>query len=90
LAGAFMSPACAGQTIPASVTGKLSAAETLIDRAATTPGKKAPRLRQRATTLLRQAGANATRATKGKRAKKLSAACAQAITGAAGGIATGL
>jgi hypothetical protein len=72
------------------VTGKLSTAETLIDHAATAPGKKAHKLRQRAKTLLRQAGANATRATRGKKAKRLSTACAAALKAAAGEIATGL
>jgi hypothetical protein len=89
LVATLISPACAGQTIPASVSGKLSTAETLIDRAATTPGKKARKVRQRAKILLRQAGANATRAAKGKKAK-LSTACAAALKAAAGAAASGL
>ena len=84
-----MSPACAGQTIPASVTGKFSRAESLIDQAATTPGKKARKVRQKAKTLLKQAGAKATRAAKGKEAK-LSTACAAALKDAAGRVAAGL
>ena len=84
-----MSPACAGQTIPASVTGKLTTAENLIEQAATTPGKKARRTRQKARNLLRRAGAKATRAAKGKKAK-LSAACAAALKDAAGRVAAGL
>ena len=84
-----MSPACAGQNIPASVTGKLSTAENLIEQAATTAGKKARKVRQKARNLLRQAGAKATRATKAKKAK-LSAACAAALKDAAGGVAAGL
>src|SRR5437667_302330 len=89
LQSAETSPACAGQTIPASVTGKLSRAETLIDQAATTPGKKAHRLRQKAKNILKQAGTKATRAAKGKKAK-LSASCAAALKDAAGRVAAGL
>ena len=89
LQAALMSPACAGQTIPASVTGKLNTAETLIDQAATTAGKKARKVRQRARNLLRQAGAKATRAAKGKK-PKLSPACAAALKDAAGRVAAGL
>jgi hypothetical protein len=84
-----MSPACAGQAIPASVTGKLTTAETLIDRAATTVGRKARKFRQRAKTALKRAGASATRAAKGKKAK-LSTACAATLKAAASGVATGL
>src|SRR5439155_12596035 len=72
---ALMSPACAGQTIPASVTGKFSTAENLIEQAATTLGKTARKVRRRTRNLLKQAGAKATHAAKGKRAR-LSAACA--------------
>ena len=89
LGAALMSPACAGQTIPASVTGRFSTAETLIDRAATTPGKKARKVRQKARNLLRQGGVKATRAAKGKKAK-LSGACAAALKDAAGHVAAGL
>jgi len=71
------------------VTSKLSRAETLFDQAATTPGKKARKVRQRARNLLKQAGAKATRAAKGKKAK-LSAACAAALKRAAGLVAAGL
>jgi len=84
-----VSAACAGQTIPPSVTGRFRKAETLIDRAATTPGRKARKVRQKARNLLRQAGARATRAAKGKKAK-LSAACAAALKEAAGQVAAGL
>jgi len=89
LGAALTSPACAGQTIPAGVAGKFTKAETLIDQAATTAGKKARRVRQKARNLLRQAGAKATRAAKGKKAK-LSAACAAALKDAAGRVAAGL
>jgi ElaB/YqjD/DUF883 family membrane-anchored ribosome-binding protein len=80
---------CAGETIPASVTGKFKAAETLIDQAATAPGKKARKVRQKAKNLLRQAGAKATHAAKGKKAR-LSAACGTALKDAAGNVAAGL
>jgi hypothetical protein len=72
------------------VTGKFSTAETLIDRAAMAPGKRARKLRHRAKTLLRQAGANAMRAAKGKKAKKLSTACAAGLKATAGEVAAGL
>ena len=84
-----MSPACAGQSIPASVTGKFSRAENLIDQAATSPAKKARKLRQRARHLLQRAGATATRAAKGKKAK-LSTPCAGALEDAAGNVAAHL
>ena len=71
------------------MTGKLVKAETLIDQAATTPGKKGRKDRQKARTLLRQAGAKATHAAKGKKAK-LSTACAAALKDAAGRVAAGL
>jgi len=89
LGAALVSPACTGQTIPASVTGKLSTAETFIDQAATTSGKKARRVRQKARNLLRQAGAKATRAAKGKKAT-LSTACALAVKQATNGVRSGL
>ena len=66
-----MSPACADQTIPASVTGKFSRAESLIDQAATTPGKRTRKVRQKARNLLKQAGTKATHAAKGKKAHRL-------------------
>ena len=89
LGAALVSPACAGQTIPASVTGKFSRAESLIDQAATTPGKRARKVRQKARNLLKQAGTKATHAAKGKKAK-LSAACAAVLKDAAGRVAAGL
>jgi hypothetical protein len=73
------------------VTGKFSRAENLIDQATTARAKKARKLYQRARRLLRQAGATATHAAKGKGKKaKLSAACATALKDAAGSVATGL
>jgi hypothetical protein len=89
LGAALTSPACAGQPIPASVTGKLNRAETLIDRAATSPDTKARKLRRRARHLLKEAGATATHAAKGKKAK-LSTPCAADLKNAAGHVAAGL
>jgi len=71
------------------VTGKLNRAETLVDQAATTPGKKARKVRQRARNLLKRADAKATHAAKGNKAK-LSASCAAALKDAAGGVAARL
>ena len=68
---------------------KLSAAEHVLDEAATSPAKKAGKLRQRARHLLRRVGVGATRAAKGKKVK-LSAACANALKDAAGSVAADL
>jgi hypothetical protein len=84
-----VSPPCAGQPLPASVAGKLRRAENLIDQAATSPAKKARRLRRRARHLLMQAGAKATRAAQGKKGK-LSAECANALKDATRRVAAGL
>jgi len=81
--------ACAGQTIPASVTAKLTQAENLIDQAATSPAEKARKLLKRARKTLKQAEAKAIRATKGK-TPKLSSDCAAALKGAADGVVAGL
>src|SRR5437660_12005335 len=67
LGAALMSPACAGQTIPASVTGKLTTAETLIDQARRPLARRRARsARRRGTSSGRQAP-KATRAAKGKK-----------------------
>ena len=87
--GAETSAACAGQTIPASVTAKLTQAENLIDQAATSATKKAAKLLKKAKRALKQAGARATRAAKGKR-PKISAGCAAAITTATDTISASL
>jgi len=89
LDGALTSATCADQPIPKSVTRKLGRAETLIDRAATSSARKARKLRRRAQRLLRQAGARATHAAKGRKAK-LSATCAAALSDAAVRLATDL
>jgi hypothetical protein len=89
LGAALTSSACADQPIPRSVTAKLGRAERLIDQAATSASRKARKLHRTARRLVRQAGAKATHAAKGKKAK-LSAACAAALSKAAVRVATGL
>jgi len=89
LGAARTSAACAGQTIPASVTGKFSTAETLIDQAASNSGRKAQRLLKKAKMALKKAEAKASRAAKGKHAK-ISSNCAMALKGAAEGVIAGL
>jgi glucose/arabinose dehydrogenase len=89
LDAALASPTCANQPIPKRVTRKLGRAETLIDRAATSSARKARKLHRRAQRLLKQAGARATHAAKGRKAK-LSAACARAVSDAAVRLATDL
>jgi hypothetical protein len=89
LNAALASPACAGQTIPGSVTAKLTQAGNLIDQAATSSAKTAHKLLQKAKKALRQAGTKATRAAKGKK-PKISGNCAVAITSAANGVLANL
>jgi Glucose / Sorbosone dehydrogenase len=89
LGAALMSPACADQPIPRSVTAKLGRDEHLIDQAAMSAARKARKLHRTARRLLRQAGATATHAAKGKKTK-LSAACAAALSEAAVRLAAGL
>src|SRR5882724_7056537 len=81
--------ACAGQTIPASVANKFSRAANLIDQAATSSAKRAPSLLKKARRTLKQAGAKAIRATKGK-TPKLSSDCGAALKDAANGVLAGL
>ncbi len=83
------SPACAGQTIPPTVTAKLGKAETLIDQAASSPAKLAKKLLKRAKKALKQATSKATRATKGKH-PQLTPACADAIRSGLAGVVAGL
>src|SRR5262249_9724891 len=78
LDAALTSPACAGQTIPASVTDKLATAETLIEQAATTPGKQGRKVLKKAKTVLRKASVKVKRAAKGKKAT-LSPTCADVL-----------
>jgi len=81
--------ACAGQTIPASVANKFSRAANLIDQAATSSAKRARNLLKKAKRTLKQAGAKAIRATKGK-TPKLSSDCGAALKDAANGVLAGL
>jgi len=83
------SAACAGQTIPGSVTANLTNAENLIDQAATSPAKKAAKLLKKAKKSLKRAEAKANKATKGK-TPKLSSGCAAALKSAADGVVGGL
>ncbi len=89
LEAAQTSPECAGQAIPAGVTATLTRAENLLDRAATSPAKKARKLLNKAKGALGQAGARATRAAKGKK-PRLTAGCAAALRDAASRAAAGL
>ena len=89
LGAAETGAACAGQTIPANVTAKLTKAENLIDQAATSPAKKARKLLNKAKAALRTAGTKATRAARGKK-PKLTSDCAAALKDAADGVLVGL
>ncbi len=80
---------CLAAAAAAGFWGAQETAETLIDRTAMTAGKKARRALQKARPLLKHAGAKATHAARGKKAK-LSAACAAALKDAAGRVAAGL
>jgi len=89
LDAARTSAACAGQSIPAGLTEKLTKAETLIDEAAASPDKKARKLRLTVKRTLKHAAKAATRAAHGKRAK-LSPGCAAALKAATDRVAAGL
>ena len=89
LGAALTSRECADQPIPRRVTAKLGRAERLIDEAATSAARKARKLDRTARRLLRQAGARARHAAKGKKAK-LSAPCAARLSEATVRLATGL
>jgi hypothetical protein len=82
-------PACAGQAIPANVTKKLTQAASFIDQAASRPAKQARKLLKRAKTALKQAATKAAHAAKGKH-PKLASPCANALSGAVGGVIVGL
>jgi hypothetical protein len=83
------SPACAGQTIPPTVTAKLTKAESLIDQAASSSAKQAKKLLKRAKKSLKQAATKATRATKGRH-PQLSPACANALRSGLASVVAGL
>ena len=82
-------PACVGQSIPASVTTKLAKAATSIDQAATRPAKQARKLLKRAKKALKQAAAKAARASKGRH-PNISPACGNALRGSVAGVIGGL
>ena len=82
-------PACAGQAVPPGLAAKLTKAETLLDEAATTPGKKARGLRHAAKRTLTQVGKIAIRAARRKE-HKISAACAAALKAATDRVVAGL
>jgi hypothetical protein len=79
---AVMSPACSTGPLPRSVTRPLMRGASLADQAATSPGKRARKLRGRATKVLRRAETAATRAAKGKK-PKIAADCAATLKAAA-------
>jgi hypothetical protein len=89
LAALPQSPACAGRPVPATVTAKLAQAATLIDQAASSPGKQARKLLKHAKKLLKQAATKATRASKGKH-PQISPACANALRSGVAGVLGGL
>src|SRR5439155_478525 len=67
LGAGLLTPACAGQTVPASVESKFDQATRFAERAATSPPRRARKLSRRAKKALRQARARATSATKRKK-----------------------
>jgi hypothetical protein len=89
LGAAETSPACQDQTIPVRLMAKVIKAENLIDEAEMSHAKKARKLFERATHVLKQVGARATRSAKGKK-PRLSAGCAVALRDAANRVAIGL
>ncbi len=82
------SAACAGETIPPTISKNFDRASSLIEQAESTP-RKAKRLLRRAKKILLQSAKAAGRAGKGK-TPKLTAGCAATIQQAADGIRTGL
>jgi hypothetical protein len=84
-----MSPECAEEAVPASVTGKFNTAETLVEQAATTPGKQARKALNRAKVVLRQAQVKAAHAAKGRKAT-ISSACAAVLQQAVNAVRSGL
>jgi hypothetical protein len=74
-------PACAGQTIPASITKKLDLAASQAELAPSQTAKKAKRLAKSAKRLLKKASALATKAAH-RRHPTLTADCAAALVDA--------
>ena len=86
---ATKSGACADDSVPSSITGKLNRAASLAGQIPTASPERAKRLRKRASRLLQAAGNGATKLARGKK-PKLSSACAAAIANAAGAERQGL
>lgn len=78
LATSLTSGACVGQGVPSTVTERFDLAARLIERAGTSGKRQAKKVVRRATTALRRAKVQATRAAKGGKAK-ISPACAAAL-----------
>jgi photosystem II stability/assembly factor-like uncharacterized protein len=89
LDGGLMSAMCVEQRVPANVTGKFDRAVGLLDRATTSSGKQARKLRKRARNALKQAEAKALRAAKRKK-HTISSNCAMALKAAAEQVVGGL
>jgi len=81
--------ACTGQNVPASVTGRFDRGVSLIEQAAASPPKKAPKKLRKARQALRQAKANAKRAARGRK-PKISSDCSTALGHAADRVTTTL
>ena len=85
LDAALADPACAGERVPARVTGRLERGANLVDRATGMAPKRARRLLKRAKRLLTRANRTAIQAAKGKK-PKIVADCAAALEGTIGQI----
>ena len=79
---AVMSPVCSAGPLPMSVTRPLTHGVNLADQAATSSGKRARKLRGRATKVLKRAETAVTRAARGKK-PKIAAECAAVLNAAA-------
>jgi hypothetical protein len=84
LGNALHGGACADQTVPETIQHDVTKAADAIDRADTSPPKKAKHLRKRASLLLKRAAQLATNAGKGRRAK-LSPQCTASLRSAIDG-----
>jgi len=84
LENALHGGACADQSVPETIQHDVTKAADAIDRADTSPPKKAKHLRKRASLLLKRAAQLATNAGKGRRAK-LSPQCTASLRSAIDG-----
>ena len=82
---ALHGPACAGASVPQAVTGKIAAAVGLLDRVASSSGKKERRLLAHARRVLGAITHAAAHASKGKK-PHIPAACSMAIADATGAV----